>query len=450
MSKVITLRKGLDIRLAGAAESATDILREGVREAAVCPGDFTGCVPRAVVREGDKVKIGTPVFIDKRNPAQMITATVSGRVSAVERGERRKLLAVRIENDGMYSAIDFSKFDTASLTAERAVDLLNTSGLAEFMRQLPYGIAPDTRVPPRDIFVSAFSRMPLAADFAVVSAGREDFFKAGIEALSKVAPVHIGIAPEQEGTFLAEISCAETTVFKGPNPSGNVGVQINNTRPVNKGEVVWTMGAEEVIIFGKLLLTGRPDFTRRIALAGAEVARPQYYDMTVGAELAPLLAGRLKHTEHVRIINGNPLTGRKAAAGGFLAATSTEVTAIPEGDNVSELLGWIRPRLDDFSASRSYFSRLFPKKEYNLDARIKGGERHIIMSGEYDRVFPMDIYAGYLVKAIIARDIDRMKELGIYEVTPEDFAVAEFVDSSKLELQRIVREGLDFLREEMA
>lgn len=450
MSKVINLRKGLDLNLEGTAENIVSNIEGKITDVAICPDDFTGCVPRVVVKEGDNVKIGTPIFVDKRNEAQMIAATVSGKVLSVERGERRKLLSVRIENDGEYSAIDFSKFDIAKLTSEKVVDLLNASGISEFIRQRPYDIVPDTRITPRDIFVSAFSKMPLASDFGIVSKGREEFFSAGIEAFAKIAPVHIGISPEQNDSFISKINCANINIFKGPNPSGNVGVQINNTYPVNKGDIVWTIGAEEVIFFGKLLLTGRLDFTRRIALAGAEVKEPQYYNIVIGSRLTPLLEGKLKHTEHIRVINGNPLVGKKAAIDGYLSAKSTEVTVIPEGDNVNELLGWIRPRLNEFSTSHSYLSWLFPRKKYNLDARIKGGERHIIMSGEYDRVFPMDIYAGYLIKAIIAKDIDRMEELGIYEVAPEDFAVAEFVDSSKLELQRIVREGLDYLRSEMS
>lgn len=229
-----------------------------------------------------------------------------------------------------------------------------------------------------------------------------------------------------------------------------MGVQINNVKPVNKGEIVWTISPEAVAVLGKLLTTGALDFIRRIAVAGSEVIDPQYCDTVAGASLKSLIEGKLKSTEHVRIINGNPLVGTPVAEDGFLSAFATEVTAIPEGDDKHEVLGWISPRTKEFSANRSYLSWLLSKRKYNPDARIKGGERHIIMSGEYDKVFPMDIYAGYLVKAIIAKDIDRMEELGIYEVAPEDFAVAEFVDSSKLELQKIVREGLDFLRKELA
>jgi Na+-transporting NADH:ubiquinone oxidoreductase subunit A len=239
------------------------------------------------------------------------------------------------------------------------------------------------------------------------------------------------------------------TVFDGAAPAGNVGVQINHLNPVNKGEVVWTVGAEEVIFIGHLFNAGQVDLTRTIALVGSQVKEPVYARVRVGQSLEGLLNGRLEEG-HNRIINGNVLTGKKCSEKAFLNAHATEVTVIPEGDDVHELLGWIAPRFNEFSTSRSYFSWLCPKKEYTLDARIKGGERHMIMSGEYDKVFPMDIYPEQLIKAIIAGDIDRMEALGIYEVAPEDFAVCEFVCSSKMELQRIVREGLDMLRKEMA
>ena len=243
----------------------------------------------------------------------------------------------------------------------------------------------------------------------------------------------------------------EVNVFDGPCPAGNVGVQVNNIAPVNKGEVVWTVDPTAVIFFGRLFRTGKVDLRRLVAVAGSEITKPEYAEVLVGQPIADLLEGRLAAKNHVRIINGNPLTGRKATMDDFVGGHTSEITVIPEGDNVDEMLGWILPRTNDFSVSRSYFSWLFGKnKEYALDARVKGGERHMIMSGEYDKVLPMDIYAEYLIKAIIAGDIDRMEQLGIYEVAPEDFAVAEFVDSSKLELQHIVRQGLDMLRKENA
>ena len=302
---------------------------------------------------------------------------------------------------------------------------------------------------PKAIFVSAFDSNPLAANFEYVLQGQEKDFQTGLDALAKIAKTHLGICVCQKNPALIGAKNVTVTAFDGANPAGNVGVQINHIDPINKGEIVWTLGAEEVIFIGRLFNTGHVDFTRTVALTGSEVKAPAYTKLMVGAALKNVFAGRVNNNEPVRYINGNPLTGKQTCAEGFLAAHATSLTVIPEGSDTHEFLGFIMPRTNQFSTSRSYFSWLCGKKEYALDARIKGGERHMIMSGEYDKVFPMDIYPEYLVKAIIAGDIDRMEALGIYEVAPEDFAVAEFVCSSKLELQRIVRQGLDMLRKEM-
>jgi Na+-transporting NADH:ubiquinone oxidoreductase subunit A len=304
---------------------------------------------------------------------------------------------------------------------------------------------------PKAIFVSAFNSMPLSQDFEYVLAGQEKEFQAGISALAKIAKVYLGVSSKQSNVALLDAKDCEVNVFDGPAPAGNVGVQINHISPINRGEVVWTLAAEEVLFVGRLMLTGKPDFTRTIAVAGSEVANPAYAKVLVGQKLTAVLDGQIDTSKSLRIINGNVMTGIKTTQDGFLAAHATEVNVIPEGDHADEFMGWIAPRFNTFSTHRSYFSWLLgKKKEYVFDARIKGGERHMIMSGEYDKVFPMDIYAGYLIKAIITGDIDRQEALGIYEVAPEDFAIAEFVDSSKLELQRIVREGLDILRKENA
>ena len=442
MAKVIKLRKGLDINLKGkASETVANIDCQG--EFALVPDDFCGLKPKVTVKEGDAVKVGDALFCDKLHSEVKFVSPVSGTVSLVERGDRRKLLSVRVKSDGKK---EVRRFDTGG----DVKSLLLESGLFGFFRQRPYDVVANPDDKPKAIFVSAFNSMPLAQNFEYVLKGQEDEFQTGLSALAKIAKVHLGVSSKQTSSALAAARDCEVTVFDGPAPAGNVGVQINHISPVNKGEVVWTLGAEEVIFVGRLMKNGFVDFTRTVALAGSEVKAPQYYKVLVGQQLSSIVDGRIS-SEGVRIINGNVMTGIKATTEDFLGAHATEVNVIPEGDHADEMLGWIMPRFGMFSTSRSYFSWLFgKKKEYVLDARVKGGERHMIMSGEYDRVFPMDIYAGYLVKAIITGDIDRQEALGIYEVAPEDFAIAEFVDSSKLELQRIVREGLDILRKENA
>lgn len=440
MANVIKLRKGLDVNLTGKASLET-MLTKVSGQYALVPDDFYGVKPKVVVKEGDTVKVGDALFVDKNHPEVKFVSPVSGTVALVERGERRKVMSVRVDADG--------KQDSATFTEKDPLKLLLESGLFGFFRMRPYDVVANPEDKPKAIFVSAFNSMPLAADFEYVLKGQEKEFQAGLSLLAKIAKVNLGVSAKQTAPALTAAKDCTVTVFDGPAPAGNVGVQINHVDPINKGEVVWTLGAEEVIFVGRLALTGKVDLTRTIAVAGSEVKAPKYVKALVGAPLAAILAGQTDEQKSLRIINGNPMVGVKTSKDGWLAAHATEVTVIPEGDDVYEMLGWIAPRFKEFSTSRSYFSWLRPKKtEYTMDARVKGGERHMIMSGEYDRVFPMDIYAGYLVKAIITGDIDRQEALGIYEVAPEDFAIAEFVDSSKLELQRIVREGLDILRKE--
>lgn len=443
MSKLIKLRKGLDVNLKGKAALET-VSVKCPGEYALVPDDFTGMKPKVVVNEGDTVLAGDALFVDKKHPEVKFVSPVSGTVTLVERGDRRKLLSVRVKSDGKQQSREFDvKGDIKAVLME--------SGMFAFFRQRPYDVVANPEDKPKAIFVSAFNSMPLSQDFSYVVKGQEEEFKAGIKALSAITKVNLGINVAQSKTFLNDVPNCEVTVFDGPAPAGNVGVQINHVDPINKGEVVWTIAAEEVIFVGRLMKTGRVDLTRTIAVAGSEVKKPAYATIKVGQKLDTLLQGQISDEASLRIINGNVMTGIKTSKDGYLAAHATEVNVIPEGDHADEFMGWIMPRFNTFSTHRSYLSWLFgKKKEYVFDARVKGGERHMIMSGEYDKVFPMDIFAGYLIKAIITGDIDRQEALGIYEVAPEDFAIAEFVDSSKLELQRIVREGLDILRKENA
>ena len=448
MANVIKLCKGLDIQLKGKAAETRLSLKSNGRYALV-PDDFEGVVPKVVVKEGDNVKAGDALFVNKQYPDVKFASPVSGKVTAVERGERRKVLCVKVEADKQQSYVDYGKKDVTKMDGKAVVNALLEAGIFGYINQLPYAVSTNPETQPKAIFVSALRDKPLACDFEYEVKGQEQDFQTGITALSKIARVYLGVGV---GSSLESVRDAEVTVFSGPCPAGNVGVQVNHLSPVNKGEVVWTIGDPTVVLFiGRLFNTGRVNLTRTVALCGSEVNKPCHVEMLVGEELSTLVSNSYDADHHVRIINGNVLTGRQTTKNGFLGAQSSEITVIPEGDDADEFLGWIMPRLKQFSMNRSYFSWLMgKKKEYALDARVKGGERHIIMSGEYDRVLPMDIYGEYLIKAIITGDIDKMEQLGIYEVSPEDFALAEFVDSSKLELQRIVRQGLDNLRKENA
>ncbi|MBQ9231720.1 MAG: Na(+)-translocating NADH-quinone reductase subunit A [Prevotella sp.] len=447
MANVIKLRKGLDINLQGKAEAKRIQLKSNGQYALV-PDDFEGVTPKVVVKAGDKVKAGDALFVNKQYPEVKFASPVSGTVREVVRGERRKVLCVRVEADAQQEQVDFGKKDVAKMDGKAVIDALLEAGIFGFINQLPYAVSTNPSQAPKAIFVSVLRDKPLAADFEFEVKGQEGDFQTGLSALSKIAKTYLGCGVHSSFEHCKDV---EVTVFDGPCPAGNVGVQVNHLNPVNKGEVVWTIGDPTVVLFiGRLLNTGKVDLRRTVALCGSEVKAPAYVDMLVGEELSTLLSNSYDADHHVRIINGNVLTGKPTTKEGFLGAYTSEITVIPEGDDADEFAGWIMPRFNQFSVNRSYFSWLFGKRKYALDARIKGGERHMIMSGEYDKVLPMDIYGEYLIKAIITGDIDRQEALGIYEVSPEDFALAEFVDSSKLELQRIVREGLNILRKENA
>jgi Na+-transporting NADH:ubiquinone oxidoreductase subunit A len=447
MANVIKLHKGLDIHLQGKAEEKKIQLKSNGKYALV-PDDFEGVTPKVVVKEGDKIKAGDALFVNKQYPDVKFASPVSGTVREVVRGERRKVLCIKVDADAQQEFKDFGKCEVGNLTGEQVINALLEAGIFGYINQLPYAVSTNPSVQPKAIFVSALRDKPLAADFEYEVVGQEADFQTGLTALSKIAKTYLGVGV---GSKLEGMKDVEVNIFNGKCPAGNVGVQVNNIDPVNKGEVVWTIGDPTVVLFiGRLFNTGKVNLTRTVALCGSEITSPAYVDMLVGEELSTLLSNSYDASHDVRIINGNVLTGKPTTKEGFLGAHTSEVTVIPEGNNADEMLGWILPRFKQFSVNRSYFSWLCGKKEYALDARIKGGERHIIMSGEYDKVLPMDIYGEYLIKAIISGDIDRQEALGIYEVSPEDFALAEFVDSSKLELQRIVREGLNILRKENA
>ena len=449
MTNVIKLRKGLDINLKGKATSQIMSVKEPGRYSLV-PDDFTGVTPKVVVKEQEYVKAGRPLFIDKNHPDLKFVSPVSGVVTSVERGARRKVMNIIVETAAEQDYEEFGKMDPSKMSGQEVKEALLQTGMFAFIRQRPYDVIADPTVMPRAIFVSAFDSNPLAPDFEFILKGEEANFQTGLDALSKMAKTYLNVSVKQKSTALLQAKNVTVTAFDGPHPAGNVGVQINHIAPIAKGETVWTISPEAVLFIGRLMNTGRVDLTRTVAITGSEVLKPAYCKLRVGALLTNVFSGNVAADKALRYISGNVLTGKKVSPDGFLGAFDNQLTVIPEGNETHEMLGWIAPRFNQFSVNRSYFSWLMGKKEYALDARIKGGERHMIMSGEYDSVFPMDIFPEYLVKAIIAGDIDRMEALGIYEVAPEDFSLCEFVDSSKVEVQRIVRAGLDMLRAEMA
>ena len=449
MSNVIKLRKGLDIKLEGmAAEEWLGLNKPN--QYSLVPEDFTGITPKVVVKELDEVKAGTPLFIDKFHPELNVVSPVSGVVKCVQRGERRKVLNIVVEAEAEQRYVTFGKKEVPEMTKEGIKSLLLESGAFAFIRQRPYDVVADPTIQPKAIFISAFDSNPLATDFEFALKGEEQHFQTGLNVLAELAKTHLGISPKQTAVALTQAKNVDITIFDGPNPAGNVGVQINHLDPIVKGETVWTIDPQAVIFIGRLFNVGHLDLTRTVALTGSEVLHPAYCKLKVGASLTTVFEGRVATDKPLRYISGHVLSGKKVSADGYLGAFHSQLTVIPEGENIHELFGWIMPRLNQFSVSHSYFSWLFGKKKYAMDARIKGGERHLIMSNEYDKVFPMDIFPEFLIKAIIAGDIDKMEALGIYEVAPEDFALCEFVCSSKVELQRIVREGLDMLRAEMS
>ena len=446
MAKVVKLKSGLNLCLAGAAAPKVEktVVSDTV---AIVPDNYHGVVPKVVVKPGDKVQVGTSVMYDKNHPEVQFVSPVSGEVVAVERGERRKVMKIVIKSDGKSDAVVFDKASSAVEVKE----LLLRAGMWAYIKQRPYDVIADPTVEPRDIFVTAFDNAPLAPAYAYEMLNGDDAkaLAEGLAALKLLTQgkVYVGVAAGSELNVPAGV---EVVAFKGNFPACNAGVQAHNIAPVNKGETIWTLNALDVVVMGRLLLNGRVDMMRTVAVTGSEVATPAYVRALPGTPMADLLAGNIIAGDYTRrVISGNVLTGTNVSLDGYLGAYHSQVTVIPEGNDTHEFLGWALPGCKALTTSRTFLSRWIPTRNSKPDARLHGGERAIIMSEEYDRVFPMDILPEYLVKAIIAFDIDRMEQLGIYEVAPEDFAACEFVDTSKLPLQQIVRDGLDALRKEM-
>ena len=434
----IKLKKGYDLKLKGNVEDLNVVKAKQPQFFAVVPDDFTGIVPRLEKKEGDIVAAGEALYHDKSHEAIKVCSPVSGTVKEVRRGERRKIEAIIIEADG--------KQTSAQIPTNDVKAALLQSGLWAMMRQRPYDIVPNPDIVPRDIFVTCFDSAPLAPSLAIFTQNKQEFIAKGIAAISALTygKVYLGCSPDKV------IESDHTVVLQGPHPAGNAGIQAANIKPVNKGEVIWTTDIVTVIRLGQLLASGNVDYTTIVAVTGENATKPQLVQCTMGAPISSIVSGNIADAANTRIISGNVLTGTPVDADSYLRAPYRQITAIPNISRPDEFMGWASVSPKKFSIYRSFTSWLLGgNKPKSFDAKINGGERAIVMAGEYDRMIPMDIYAEFLIKAIITFDIEKMEQLGIYEVAPEDFALAEYADTSKLELQRIVREGLNRLYAEM-
>lgn len=450
MSNNIYLKKGLDIPISGiAAQTVKKVIVPDV--VAVKPTDFRGLVPKLLVREGDKVLAGTPVLADKMSQKILFTSPVSGTVAEVVRGEKRKLLEVRVKADATQEHVDFGVRKPADMNAEQIKEALLESGLWPALVQRPYGIIADPQVKPKAIFVSAFSTAPLAADpeFAL----RDEFanIQTAVNALGKLTDggVHFSLnADNYSGTPFHKIENAIIHTFGGPHPAGNVGVQIHHISPIRKGETVWTVSLLMLAAIGKLFNTGKYDVRRKIAVTGPKAIEPAYVEGYPGISMKDIKEF-YGPAENLRFISGDVLTGTSIGAEGFLGFFDNQVTILNEG-NEYELLGWAKPvRCSQFSSSHTYFSWLTPKKKYDMDTNLHGGPRAFVVNDVYGKVLPMHLYPVHLLKACLAQDIDKMEKFGIYEVLEEDFALCEYVCPSKIDIQQIITDGISLMLKEM-
>ena len=454
MSKVIKIRKGLNIIMKGKAEKIL-VKAEPSELYAVKPTDFPGFTPKMLLNEGDVVKAGTALFADKNRPEVLFASPVSGTLEAVIRGEKRRILEVVVKSDGQNVSEDFSQVKPANLTKEAITDYLLAGGVWPFIRQRPYAVIANPQDMPKSIFISCFDTAPLAPDYDYIFQNIDPDFQTGIDTLAKLTSgkvhlcVHTSFPPAPN---FMKAQNVEIHHFSGLHPAGNVGIQIHHVDPVNKGEVVWYVNPQDVSVIGRLMNKAEYDVSKIVVLCGSEINKPRYYKVKGGCMIKSFVDNvndiEKRLVSSVRFISGNVLTGTHVAAEGYLGFYDSQVTVIPEG-NYYEFLGWAMPGFGKFSAGRTFFSWLTPNKEYNLDTNLHGGRRALVMTGQYERVLPMDIYPEHLVKAILAGEIEKMEQLGIYEVAEEDFALCEFVCTSKTEVQAIIRDGINMMIKEM-
>jgi Na+-transporting NADH:ubiquinone oxidoreductase subunit A len=448
MPMTIKIKKGLDIRLKGEAEKTVEDIKAKIF--AIKPTDFIGVFPKLLVKEGDEVKAGSPLFFDKYRENIQFTSPVSGKVKEIKRGAKRVLLEIKIEADDQISYEDFGSADSDKLSREEVIEKLLKSGVWPFIRQRPYSVIANPENDPKAIFISAFDSSPLAADNDLIIHGYGEEFQLGLDIVKKLTSgtVHLNVKSDTSSKVFLNSKNVQINEFSGPHPIGNVGTQINSLNPINKGDIVWYLYPQDILIIGRLFKEGKFDAQRMIALTGSEVTRPKYFKTFVGASVELLLENNVSDIKK-RVISGNVLTGDTIENTGFVGFYHSQVTVIPEGDNY-EFFGWLIPSLKKHSFYRTALSWLMPNKKYSLNTNLNGGERAFVITGQFEKVFPFDIYPMHLIKSIMIEDIDAMENLGIYEVDEEDFALCEYISTSKIDIQEIIRNGLDLMRKEMS
>ncbi|WP_298554838.1 Na(+)-translocating NADH-quinone reductase subunit A [uncultured Algibacter sp.] len=453
MSNDIRIKKGLDIKLIGEAEKTVE---QAVisNYCTVRPEDFHGVIPKLVAKEGTSVKAGGTLFFDKSQELIKFLSPVSGKIVEVVRGPKRRIDAIKIEADKAQTFEDFGKFDIDASKPDAIKAHLLASGCWPFVKQRPYDVIANPEKSPKAIFVSGYASAPLAADLDFTLQGKEVELQAAVSALGKLTEGSVHVSVGNNGNSpLAGLKGITLHKVSGPHPSGNVGTLINKIDPVNKGEVVWTVSPQDLVIIGELLLTGKFNAERIVALAGSSVEKPRYFKTIAGSEIATLIydkgVSKDARSSDYRIISGNVLSGKEIQPSGSLDYYSNVITVIPEGDDY-ELFGWNKPVFNKISTSRAMtFSWLNPKKKYDLNTNTNGEHRAFVTTGTYEEVFPLDIFPMQILKACMYQDLDEMEALGMYEVAPEDFALTEFVCVSKQPHQKIIREGLDLMLKEI-
>ena len=448
MSKSVRIRRGLNINLLGDADKVyASVKNHDIY--ALKPTDFHGLTPKLTVKVGDNVLAGSVVFYDKYNEKIKFCSPVSGTIQDIVRGEKRRILEIIIKSDSEIIYESHSQKNPKDLSREQIIDYMLEKGVWPFIRQKPYDIIANPTDLPKSIFISAFKSGPLAIDNDFALYGMDELFQKGLDIITKLTngKTHLNLDGNTNSSkVFSDAKGVEINSFSGPHPAGNVGVQIHHLDPINKGDIIWFLEPQDVIVIARLFCEGKYDVSRIISLCGSEVSKPRYYRIISGSCVANLISNNVEQDNN-RVICGDVLSGTKIKKDGYLGFYDTQLTVIKEG-NEQEFIGWALPGIDKFSMSKSYFSWLFPTRKYNIDTNMRGEERAYVVTGQYEKVLPMDIYPQQLVKAIMIEDIDLMEKLGLYEVGPEDFALCEFVCTSKIEVQSIIRHGLDLLRKE--